>query len=197
MATAAKQFYTPEQYLAMERAATYKSEYVAGEIIAMAGSSPRHSRICINLTVQVETQVAALGCETYDSNLRVNIGAAYLYPDLTVACGKAEFVNDGQLDNLTNPTVIFEVLSKTTEADDRGEKFARYGKIKSLVAYVLVSQTKPRIEVFQRLPDGSWRLTTFEGLDAKVELPGINCILVLSDVYNRVEFDPVLEVFES
>jgi Uma2 family endonuclease len=197
MATAAKQLYTPEQYLAMERAAPCKSEYMGGEIFAMAGSSLRHSRICVNLTVQVETQVAPHGCEAYDSNARVNVGAAYLYPDLSVVCGKAEYLDDGQLDNLINPIVIFEVLSKSTEADDRGEKFARYQRITTLMSYVLISQNKPKVEVFQRLEDPSWRLTAFEGLDATVDIPGINCILALRDIYNRIEFDPVLELLDN
>jgi len=193
MATAAKQFYTPEQYLAMERAASYKSEYVSGEIFAMAGTSERHALITSNISYLMTGQLKPKGCRTYITDLRVNTGAAYFYPDIAVVCGKPELIVDNYLDNLLNPTLVFEVLSKSTEAYDRGEKFARYGRIASLMTYVLVTQDQPKIEVFSRQPDGSWRLKSFTDLSETVELPGVDCVLTVSDVYDQVEFGGVRE----
>jgi len=193
MATAAKQFYTPEQYLEMERAAVHKSEYIAGEIFAMAGASERHALITSNISITIGGQLKPKGCKTYITDLRVNVGAAYLYPDIAVVCGKAELIDDGQLDNLLNPNMVVEVLSKTTEAYDRGEKFARYGKIASLTTYVLVSQDQPKVEVFTRQPDNSWRLKTFTDLIDEIELPYIDCRLTMTDIYDEVEFGGIRE----
>lgn len=193
MAVAAKRFYSPEEYLTLERAAEYKSEYVSGEIFAMAGTSERHALITSNVSISIGGQLKPKGCKTYITDLRVNVGAAYFYPDIAVVCGKAELVDDGYLDNLLNPTLVVEVLSKSTEAYDRGEKFARYAGIQSLNTYILISQDQPKVEVFSRLPDGSWNLKTFMSLSATIEFPHLDCHLTVADVYDQVEFGGVRE----
>jgi Uma2 family endonuclease len=193
MAVAARRFYSPEEYLAMERAAEYKSEYLSGEIFAMAGTSERHALITSNISITIGGQLKPRGCKTYITDLRVNVGAAYFYPDIAVVCGKAELIEDGYLDNLLNPTLVVEVLSKSTEAYDRGEKFARYAGIKSLSTYVLVSQDQPKVEVFSRQPDNSWNIKTFASMSEMIELPHLDLSMTIADVYDQVEFGGVRE----
>ena len=151
MSTLAQQYYTPEEYLALERKAEYKSEYINGEIYAMSGASRAHILITVNLTRELSTQLRGRPCEVYASDMRVKVSPTgmYTYPDVAAVCGEARF-EDGQVDTLTNPSVIIEVLSPSTEAYDRGEKFAHYRKLQSLAEYVLVAQDKMRVEHFAR-----------------------------------------------
>jgi Uma2 family endonuclease len=112
----------------------------------------------------------------------------YTYPDMVVACAEQSF-EDGHVDTLLNPTVICEVLSDSTEAYDRGKKFAQYQKLESLREFVLVSQDRVRVEHYFRQGE-QWTLTTLEGLVATLDLPSIDCRVALSDIYARVEFAP-------
>lgn len=185
-AVVAEKFYSPKEYLALERAADYKSEYVGGCIYAMAGASREHILITFNIGRSLGNQLADRPCEIYPSEMRVKPAAArsYRYPDIAVVCGPAEF-EDQQSDTLLNPTVLIEVLSPSTEASDRGEKFAEYRRISSLREYVLVAQDAPRIEHYARQGAG-WFLTVAEGLDAAMALEAIGCVLELREVYRRV-----------
>jgi Uma2 family endonuclease len=187
MATQPRPFFTPEQYLEMEREADYKSEYLAGQIYAMAGASPEHVLITGNVTGELRSQLKGRPCSTYPTDLRVRVRPTglYTYPDVTVVCGKPEFA-DG--DNLLNPTLIVEVLSDSTEAYDRGEKFAHYRTLDTLKEYVLVSQDKPRVEKFSRQADGTWVLSVADGMEAVMSLSSIGCELRLNEVYDRIEF---------
>ncbi len=180
--------YTPEQYLALERKAEFKSEYVNGMIIAIAGASRSHSLIVVNLSREVSRQLLGRPCETHTSDMRVRVAATglYTYPDLVAVCGDA-FFDDERTDNLLNPTVIVEVLSPSTEAYDRGEKFAHYRRIESLQEYVLVSQDKVRIESYVR-QGAQWLLSEASGLDETVRLESIGCNLTLRDIYDKVRF---------
>jgi len=189
MSTAPKKRITPEEYLALERAAEFKSQYFDGEIFAMAGASKEHVRIARNLTARTDEQLRDTPCEVFNSDMRMKISLTglYTYPDLTIACDDLEF-EDSLVDTLLNPKVIFEVLSESTEAYDRGKKFDNYRQIPSLTEYVLVSQTEPLIERFLRQPDESWRLTVYKGLDAVMQLETVPCRLKLADVYFRVNW---------
>jgi len=191
MAALAKLYYfTPEQYLDRERAAEYKSEYLDGQIYAMAGATRRHNLIGMNLALSLGTQLRNRPCEAYSGDMRVQADQSrqYFYPDVVVVCGEPEF-RDGREDTLLNPTVIVEVLSRSTEAFDRGEKFSRCRQMGSLVEYLLVSQDERRIEQFTRQDDGTWRLTeTRETGTAALE--SIGCTLSLEDVYNKVTLEP-------
>ena len=151
MSSQAKQQYTPEEYLALERQAQYKSEYYAGEIFAMAGASRWHNLIVANVIGELSLQLKGRPCTTYPSDMRVKISPTglYAYPDVTVVCGDAQ-VEDTQQDTLLNPTLIVEVLSESTEAYDRGSKFAHYRKLASLLEYVLIAQTKSHVEHYVR-----------------------------------------------
>lgn len=181
--------YSPEEYLTLERAADYKSEYLDGHIYAMSGGSAQHSRIKVDLLAAVVAQVGGTRCEVFDSDMRVQVSEnMYTYPDLTVVCGESRF-SGAEHDVLLNPTVIFEVLSPSSEAYDRGEKWARYRRMPSLQLYVLVSQSKPLIEVFARAGD-TWIFADAGGLDADLRLDPIPCTIDLGAVYARIHFEP-------
>lgn len=148
MSTQANPQYTPQQYLAMERESQQKNEYVNGEIFAMDGASDRHNLIVGNVFASLHNQMKGKPCKVYSSDMRVKISSIgmYTYPDIVALCGETGF-DDEQRDTLLNPTVIIEVLSKSTEGYDRGEKFAHYRKMDSLKEYALISQDKMSIEL--------------------------------------------------
>jgi len=183
-----KLHYTPEEYLALERKAEYKSEYFNGEIFAMSGASERHNLIVGNVFAALHAQFRNRPCKAYASDMRVKVSATglYTYPDVIALCEEAQF-DDEQKDTLLNPTVIIEVLSPSTEAYDRGEKFAHYRKLASLAEYVLVSQDKPHVEHYVRQPDNQWLLSEASRLQDVVHLPSISSTLVLAEIYEKVE----------
>jgi Uma2 family endonuclease len=180
---------SPHDYLALERQAKWKSEYMDGEMVAMAGASRNHALIVTNLTRELSTQLLQRPCEVYSSDLRVRVPATglYTYPDVVVVCAEPRF-EDEHADTLLNPTVILEVLSPTTEAYDRGKKLESYRTLGSLQEYVLAAQDGPRIDHYARQGDGQWLLTAAEGLDAVVLLPSIGCELTLAGIYAKVSF---------
>jgi Uma2 family endonuclease len=184
-----KHYLTPEEYLALERQTETKSEYLRGEVFAMAGASRQHVTIMTNAIVALGTRLKAGPCMVFGSDLRVKVPPTglYAYPDVSVICGKAQF-EDRHQDTLVNPTVIFEILSRSTEGYDRGEKFANYRTLESLSDYILVSQHRPLVEHYERQPNGSWLLNSYEGLAAILPLPSIGCELLLADIYDKVEW---------
>jgi Uma2 family endonuclease len=176
---------TPEEYLRLDRAAEYKSEYYDGVMYSMAGRTVLHAHIGHNVHGALWSALGGRPCLVTTSDARVQVTErAYCYPDAAVICDAPNLI-DAELDTIANPTVIFEVLSTSTEAHDRGYKFSLYSKIASLQEYVLVSQWEERIEVFRRQPEGKWLLTVFEG-DAVCRLESIDCQIALSDVYRNV-----------
>ncbi|MEI7866726.1 MAG: Uma2 family endonuclease [Candidatus Methylumidiphilus sp.] len=179
--------YTVEQYLDLERNSLEgKCEFVDGQIFAMAGASREHNLIGVNIVRELSNQLKGRPCEAYANDMRVKAAEAkgYHYPDIAVVCGKPEF-EDGQMDTLLNPAVLVEILSSSTEAYDRGDKFSGYRKIHSLREYILVSQDKPLIERYIRQGD-AWVLTETSGLDGVVNVETIGCVLAMSEVYDRV-----------
>jgi Uma2 family endonuclease len=193
MSAAPKPYYTPEQYLELERQAEYKSEYYAGEIFAMAGGSPEHSLIAANVIAGLHPQLLGKPCRVYNSDLRVRTTEElYTYPDVTIVCGEPQFAVEDP-ETLVNPTLIVEVLSRTTEAWDRGGKFEQYRQRESLQEYVLVAQDRPHVERFARQADGQWLLSEVNGLDAVMALPAIGCELALAGVYYQVTFPATIE----
>jgi Uma2 family endonuclease len=199
MSSLPKPYYTPEQYLDRERQADYKSEYFAGEIFAMAGASRTHNLISGNVSASLTAQLRDRPCEVYANDMRVQADQSrqYSYPDVVVVCGEPQF-RDGREDTLTNPLVIVEVLSPSTEANDRGEKFMRYRRVASLTDYVLMSQNARHIEHFVKQPDGSWRMTEANGPEGNILLSSIGCVLPLADAYNKVTLEtPVRLVLDE
>jgi Uma2 family endonuclease len=178
---------TPQEYLALERVAETKSEYLDGFLIAMSGATPAHVLITANIVGELYAQLLDRPCRVYSQDLRVRIAEAgmYAYPDVVAVCGEPEF-DEGALDCLTNPTVIIEVLSETTEAYDRGLKFARYRQRAALQEYILVAQDRVSVERYTRQGE-FWVFTAAASLDEIVELPSIGCSLSLRRVYGKVE----------
>lgn len=184
-------YVTLEEYFTREDAAETKSEYYDGIVVAMSGATTAHVRFTTNITWLLGNQLESGRCEPFNSDLRVyaEVCNTVFYPDLTVVCGTPQFANT-TLATLLNPTVVIEVLSKSTERVDRGFKFDCYRSIPSLAVYVMIAQMEPRIEVYSRQGDGSWRYDVATGLEASITLPAVNCVLPLADVYARVEFPP-------
>jgi Uma2 family endonuclease len=176
-----------EDYMAAERQAETKSEYLSGEVFAMSGASRQHNLIVWNLSGTLYAQLKGRGCEAYVGDMRVHIPATglYTYPDIAVACGEPRF-EDAALDTLLNPTLLIEVLSPSTEGYDRGKKAAHYRTLDSLREYVLVSQEEARVELLTRQKEGHWLLSEASRLDETVTLSSIGCTLRLADVYERV-----------
>jgi len=182
---------TPMEYLAIERAASTKSEFYDGEMFAMAGGSPRHSLIASNLIREFGNRLDGKRCVPYTGDLRIQVEATglFTYPDLSVICGPLQFA-EGTTDTVTNPTVIVEVLSPSTEGYDRGEKFRQYRQIPSLREYLLVSQRDAHIEHFIRSKDDDWTLHEACGREAELPSPALGISVSLAVVYQRIEFLP-------
>jgi Uma2 family endonuclease len=181
---------TPEEYLALERTAETRSEYLDGEMFLMSGTTKEHTQITRNITVELTLQFKHKPCELFPLEMRTKVSATglYTYPDIAVVCGEPEF-EDANFDTLLNPTLIIEVLSDSTESYDRGRKFAHYRNIPSLREYVLVSQWERRIEKFSRTDDGSWTFTESADPEGSIELSSAGGNLTLSNVYDRVDLE--------
>lgn len=178
----------PEEYLASERRAAFRSEYHDGEMFAMAGGTRAHGLIGMNIGGELRQRLKSSGCEVYGSDTRVKIPATglYTYPDVSVVCPPVQ-LEDEHGDTLLNPVVIFEVLSDSTEAYDRGRKFEHYRKLVSLREYLLVSQNEAHVDHFARTDDGIWVLRDASGMEAVLRLKTIGCELPLSEIYAKVE----------
>lgn len=190
-------YYTIEQYLEWERQAEERSEFIDGEIYAMAGESGEHADISANLAMLVATQLRATECRARIKDTKVRSGALaehfgrgmISYPDMVVICGEPVY-HDNKKDIVLNPTVIFEVLSESTEEFDRGVKFTRYRNFNpTLTDYILISQKEPRVEHYHRLESGEWLLREYIGLGSTVDIASINCRISLADLYERVDLE--------
>lgn len=182
--------FTPEQYLARERAAATKSELVNGHIYAMAGASRRHNLIVFNFVRALGNRLADRPCEVYVNDMRVKVQATemYTYPDIAALCD-APVLEDDHVDTLLNPAVIIEVLSDSTEAYDRGDKFSHYRKLESLREYILVAQNTVRIERYVR-HGKHWMLTEVVGDDAVLPIDALDCEIPLAEIYHRIDTTP-------
>jgi Uma2 family endonuclease len=182
-----KSYITPEEYLELERKADYKSEYLHGEVFAMTGASRQHNLIGANISRTLGNQLLDRPCELYVNDMRVKVSASglYTYPDVTVVCGEPKF-EDVFIDTLLNPTLLIEILSKSTERYDRIAKTDYYRTLDSLAEHLLVAQEEYRIEQYTRQPDGSWILAETPSLEEIVDLGSIDCSLALVDVYKKV-----------
>ena len=181
----------PEAYLALERAAETKSEYIDGQMVAMSGASVAHVRVTRNILTRLSADLEGAYCEALGPDLRVQARTDYFYPDVTVICGPLE-LGGPPADTLQNPTVIFEVLSPSTEQRDRTVKFRAYRRIPSLQAYVLVAQDQAWVDCFRRQGD-VWVFSSLVGLEEVLDLPEIGCRLTLAEIYERVDVKEVVE----
>ena len=178
-----------QEYLELELTSEVRHEYENGEIREMPGGTKEHSGIGRNILAHLYFQLEGSACEVYNSDLRVLIAKTglYTYPDVSVVCGEAKF-EDAKKDSLLNPTVLFEVLSKSTESYDRGKKFQHYQMLASLLDYLLVAQDAYRVEHFTRQQEG-WFLRVYEGLESKIALASLGCELALADVYKKIRLE--------
>jgi Uma2 family endonuclease len=183
--------YTPQEYYKLERTAEYKSDYYRGEIFAMAGGTPRHSLICSNIIRETGNRLKNTPCVVYESNLRLKnkITGLRNYPDAAVYCGPLEYdEEDTNRNTVTNPAVVFEVLSPSTEAYDRGFKALNYRRIESLKAYVLAAQDAAHVEIYLRQADNSWLLREEDGLESSLAIQPLGIDLPLAEIYAGVDF---------
>ena len=181
---------TVEEYLAFEERSKIRHEYIDGEVFAMAGGKRNHSLIAGNIGIRLGNQLENRNCEVHFGDLRVKAGeTSYVYPDVTVVCGEVKLVPN-IFDTLENPTIICEVLSKSTEARDRGEKSKAYRRLDSLTDYVLISQNAMSVEHYVRQPDNSWKFCEYTEPHEKIVFESIGCELTLAEIYRRVEFPP-------
>ena len=178
-----------DDYLAWESQQPYKYELIDNRIYPMTGASLSHNYICTRLAVALDIRLSQRGCAVYTSDMRVQVEEAgtYTYPDLVVLCSQPRIRPYAEQDTLLNPTLLFEILSPSTELIDRKQKHAQYLEIPSLRGYFIVSQGKPLIEAHTRKAD-DWRLRIHAGMDATLVIPAPACEIPLSEIYRQVSF---------
>lgn len=177
---------TPEEYLQQERQATLKSEYRDGQLLAMAGASREHNRINTNLVRELSTQLKNSPCDVFSQDMKTRTSPTkFAYPDVVIVCGEPEFLDDED-DVVTNPTIIFEILSPNTESYDRGDKFADYQQRASLQEYVLIAQDKVSVERYTRQASGLWLYERLAQREDTLTLSSVSASLRLDEIYYRV-----------
>ena len=188
--TTAPTYISPDDYLRLECEALEKHEYYYGEIRAMAGASYAHNRICMNVGSALNVQLRGKNCAVVGSDQRLQIlnGNAYVYPDVTVVCGKPEFNESRKPETLLNPTLLVEVLSDSTADKDRSEKFMLYRQIPSLQQYLMLDSRTCLAELYTRQPNGNWLFAETRDPTAVLDLGSIGCQVPLAEVYAGVSF---------
>jgi Uma2 family endonuclease len=188
MSTAALSRVTPEEYLALERNAEFKSEYLNGRIIAMTGATLEHAEIVLNLGSELRSRLRSRGCRVFVNDVRAQIASlsGYVYPDVMVVCGEPA-VLPTRPPTVTNPNLIIEVLSGSTEEYDRGEKFQAYRDIDSLAEYVLVDSRRIGVERYVKQGDFFVLQSVASDLDASVDLASVGCTLSVRDIYANIQ----------
>lgn len=190
MSALPKRFFTPEEYLALEIPAEYKSQYVDGEIFAMARAQPWHVEVVGNINAALLTRLRGRPCKTYSSDMRVRSkpGNLWTYPDVVALCGKPIFDTGGDPQTLLNPQVIFEVLSPSTEVFDKGDKFRRCRQLETLTDYVLVASDRWRVEHHRVQENGVWICEEYSHKNSRFRLASLDCELPLAEIYEGVTF---------
>ena len=189
-----KQSHTLEEYFELERNSEERYEFWDGEIFCMSGASEMHDEIETNIISYLKPRLADSKCRVFSANMRIKVPSMppYRYGDVAALCGKAEFEKIGGVDTLVNPSLIIEILSASTEAYDRGEKFRHYKSIESFCEYVLIAQERAHVTQISRRADGEWVYRDFTEMEASVNLSSMNCELGLSEIYRNVIFPPPL-----
>lgn len=192
MSTQLKHYYTLEEYLELDVKSEERLEYWQGEIFSMSGVSEEHAEIEGNIFVALKTKIAGRHCRAFLANMRLKVPSMppYRYGGISALCGKAQFERIGGVDVLTNPGLIIEVLSPSTEAYDRGDKFTQYKSIPSFTEYLLVAQHRPHVAQFVKQSGGAWLHREFNDLQDVVKIESVNCELRLNEIYQNVTFPP-------
>lgn len=190
MAAHPKRKYTLEEYFDLELSTNERYEYWDGDIYCMSGVSEQHAQVEGNTYLALRLALQDRQCRVFPANMRIKVPSLppYRYADLSVACAKPEFEKIGGVDVLTNPTLIIEVLSDSTEAYDRGDKFTHYKSIPSFLGYMLIAQHRPHITHYEKNPDGSWSYSEINELSGNVHLASVECALELTEIYRDVTF---------
>lgn len=185
-------YYTPEEYLELEEAADYKSEYIDGQIIPMAGGSTNHNRITLNLSAALNFAFRQQDYEVFMSDVRLWITKKriYTYPDVMIVGREPEYFNN-RTDSITNPQVIVEVLSKSTKGYDRKDKFEAYRTIDTFQEYLLVDQTRIHVEQYSKTGKKRWSLYEYDEEDETISLTSVAFQISMVDLYNKVKFEVV------
>ena len=190
MASHPKHSYTPEEYLQLERKATYKSEYYTGEIFAMSGAKVPHVTIHKNLMGRLFIKLDGKKCQPYGSDVRIHIelNTLFTYPDISIICGEPITLNNDEY-NVLNPTVIIEILSSSTKNYDRGEKFKLYRDIATLQEYILVDSESIHIEVFRLNESSHWELEEYDSIENLLHIKAIDENILISEIYEGVNIE--------
>lgn len=187
-------FVSVADYLAYDNSVEWRTEYYDGRIVDMAGGSPDHANIAMNVGAELVLGTRGKGCKVYSTDIKIAVdpSRSYLHPDVAVICGEPE-TSDLRRDMVRNPTLIVEVLSPSTEKRDRGEKFDAYQALESLKEYVLVEQDAPQIYVFTKSSSGDWVYRHYHGLENHVKLQSLGLSIPLANIYYDVKFPPIEE----
>lgn len=182
-------YYSTEEYLQLETAAEYKSEYYEGQILPMAGASVNHNRLALNLSTALNTILEDQEYEVFMNDMRLWIpkNKLYTYPDVMVVFGQLEFLCERN-DTITNPLMIAEVLSDSTEKYDRGKKFEFYRHIPSFQEYILIDQYRIYVEQFTKTANGKWLLSEYKDINPVLSLVSVQLEIPLSSIYKKVKF---------
>lgn len=187
-----QQYYSIEEYLALEEAADYKSEYIDGEIFPMAGGSTNHNQIALNFSTELNFAFKKLDYRVFMSDVRLWIPKKriYTYPDVMLVVGKPEYYNN-RTDTITNPRVIIEVLSASTKGYDRSKKFEAYRTIPTVEEYLLLDQNRKYIEHFSKTDHKRWSFAEYNESDEAIALSSVSFEIAVADIYNKVNFEEV------
>ncbi len=187
---AVKQNYTLEEYAELEKNSEERLEYFDGNVWSMAGASPLHEELVANLCAELKNRLRGKGCRVFGSNLRVKVPIykPYRYPDVTALCDKPVYENFHGLEVLTNPALIIEILSPSTEGFDQRDKFTYYKSIESFTEYLLVSQDRPHVALFTKQNEKEWLHREYNSLDEEVCLSSLDCTLSVAEIYADIEF---------
>lgn len=194
LAETEKRYYTPEEYLALDEAAEYKSEYLDGEILPMTGGTANHNKIALNFCRIFPLTVSGQNYEIFINDMRLWIPRyrLYTYPDVMVIQGEPVYPGNNTT-TVTNPLLIVEVLSKSTKDYDRGEKFLYYRSIPELREYILIDQYKYHVEQLTKTADDKWLFTEYESEDAVLAMDSVEFQISLTDIYDRINFEVAAE----
>jgi Uma2 family endonuclease len=190
MSAQPKHQYSLEEYLEMDRLSDARLEYWDGEIFDMSGVNEEHAEIEVSLAIHLGSQLRQRGCRLFPANMRIKVPSfpPYRYGDTSALCGQAQFEKIGGVDVLTNPTLIIEVLSESTESYDRGLKFSHYKSIPSFCEYMLIAQDHPYITHYVKLEDNIWQQREYTNLNDEVQLVSVGCEISLRALYENVTF---------
>ncbi len=190
MAFQPQKVYSLEEYLDLERRSEEKFEFCNGHVWSMSGASFAHNQIVMNLSIDLGSRLRDKGCSAFPADMRIKVPSyePYRYSDFSALCGEPRLEQIGGIEMLVNPRLIVEVLSDSTEAFDRGDKFSYYKSIESFSEYLLVAQHRPHVSQFVKHGDGFWMNHEFNDLMEIVELKSVSCSIPLSVIYRDVTF---------